>query len=68
VPLISLYGPSVRRRIRHGIKASRPLRPFVTWAIKRSTSQALSFNAPYRSISDPNTSNWQVFGPGEFQQ
>ncbi|MBC6456553.1 hypothetical protein HKK72_01280 [Actinomadura sp. HBU206391] len=38
------------------------------WAIKRSTSQALSFNAPYRSISDPHTANWQVFGPGEFQQ
>jgi len=38
------------------------------WAIKRSTSQALSFAAPYRSISDPHGSSWQVLGPGHFQQ
>ncbi len=38
------------------------------WAIKRSTSQALSFTAPYTSITDPRTSPWQVLGPGHFQQ
>lgn len=38
------------------------------WAIKRSTSQALSFDVPYRSIGDPRTSDWQVLGPGHFQQ
>ncbi|SDJ26844.1 hypothetical protein SAMN05421869_109336 [Nonomuraea jiangxiensis] len=38
------------------------------WAIKRSTSQALSFTVPFRSISDPDTPTWQVFGPGQFQQ
>ena len=38
------------------------------WAIKRSTSQALSFTALYGSISDPTDSHWQVFGPGHFQQ
>ncbi|MEV4759488.1 hypothetical protein AB0J86_30950 [Micromonospora sp. NPDC049559] len=38
------------------------------WAIKRSTSQAMSFTAPYRSIADPRTPVWQVFGPGHFQE
>ncbi|GII52437.1 hypothetical protein Pth03_08260 [Planotetraspora thailandica] len=38
------------------------------WAIKRSTSQALSFTVPFRSIGDPETQTWQVFGPGHFQQ
>ncbi|WP_218825682.1 hypothetical protein [Streptosporangium subroseum] len=38
------------------------------WAIKRSTKQALSFTVPYSSISDPKTVNWQVLGPGHFQQ
>jgi hypothetical protein len=38
------------------------------WAIKRSTSQALSFDVPYRSIEDPRTPDWQVLGPGHFQQ
>lgn len=38
------------------------------WAIKRSTSQALSFTAPYRSIGDPQTSPFQILGPGHFQQ
>jgi hypothetical protein len=38
------------------------------WAIKRSTSQALSFDVPYRSIGEPRTSGWQVLGPGHFQQ
>lgn len=38
------------------------------WAIKRSTSQALSFTVPFRRISDPATQPWQVFGPGHFEQ
>jgi hypothetical protein len=38
------------------------------WTIKRSTRQALSFSVPYRSIANPTTSNWQVLGPGQFQQ
>jgi len=39
------------------------------WTIKRSTSQALTFTVPFGSISDPDTSSdWQVLGPGEFQQ
>jgi hypothetical protein len=38
------------------------------WAIKRSTSQALSFDVPYRSVSDPHTDDFQVLGPGHFQQ
>jgi hypothetical protein len=38
------------------------------WAIKRSTSQVLSFTVPYRSISDPTTEHWQVLGPGHFEQ
>jgi hypothetical protein len=38
------------------------------WAIKCSTSQALSFTVPYRSISDPQTSPFQVLGPGQFKQ
>jgi hypothetical protein len=37
------------------------------WAIKRSTSQAFSFMVPYRSITDPTTTPWQVVGPGNFQ-
>ncbi len=36
--------------------------------IKRSTSQALSFTIPYRSIGDRPAPNWQVLGPGHFQQ
>ncbi|GAB2820182.1 hypothetical protein GCM10027176_25680 [Actinoallomurus bryophytorum] len=38
------------------------------WAIKRSTKQALSFDVPYRSIEDPAKPDWQVLGPGHFQQ
>ena len=38
------------------------------WTIKRSTSQALTFTVPFGSISDPDSSDWQVLGPGEFQQ
>ena len=38
------------------------------WAIKRSTSQALSFTVPYQSITDPRTPDWQVLGPGHFEQ
>lgn len=38
------------------------------WAIKRSTSQALSFTIPYTSISDPQSPPWNVLGPGQFQQ
>jgi hypothetical protein len=38
------------------------------WAIKRSTSQALSFSVPYRSIGDPKSPAFQVLGPGHFQQ
>jgi hypothetical protein len=39
------------------------------WTIKRSTSQALAFTVPFGSISDPDaSSDWQVLGPGQFQQ
>jgi hypothetical protein len=38
------------------------------WTIKRSTRQALTFTVPYRSITDPNTSYWQVLGPGQCQR
>lgn len=38
------------------------------WAIKRSTSQALSFDVPVASISDPSTENWRILGPGHFEQ
>jgi hypothetical protein len=38
------------------------------WAIKRSTKQAFSFSAPYRSITTPADTSWHVYGPGEFQQ
>jgi hypothetical protein len=38
------------------------------WAIKRSTSQALSFTVPYKSISDPTGSPFQILGPGQFQE
>jgi len=38
------------------------------WAIKRSTKQALSFTAPYRSIPTPAATSWHVYGPGDFQQ
>ncbi len=38
------------------------------WAIKRSTSQVLSFTVPYRSISEPHTTSFHVYGPGQFQQ
>lgn len=38
------------------------------WAIKRSTKQALSFSAPYRSIVTPPETAFHVYGPGDFQQ
>ncbi len=38
------------------------------WAIKRSTSQAFSFTVPYSTITDPTAADWQVLGPGHFQQ
>jgi len=38
------------------------------WAIKRSTSQALSFTVPYKSISDPTDSPFQILGPRQFQE
>ncbi|MBP2707700.1 hypothetical protein JOL79_28350 [Microbispora sp. RL4-1S] len=38
------------------------------WTIKRSTSQVLSFTAPYRSISDPAGQPWRILGPGQFEQ
>lgn len=33
------------------------------WAIKRSTSQALSFTVPYKSISDPTDSPFRSSAP-----
>jgi hypothetical protein len=38
------------------------------WAIKRSTSQAMSFTVPFRSITDPKSADFQILGPGHFQQ
>ncbi|WP_329140329.1 VirK family protein [Streptomyces sp. NBC_01476] len=38
------------------------------WAIKRSTSQVLTFTVPYRSIKEPHTSSFHVYGPGQIQQ
>jgi len=37
------------------------------WAIKRSTKQVLQFDVPYRQITEPNTSDWHVNGPGHFE-
>jgi hypothetical protein len=51
-----------------GIAWDRSGRQPTLWTIKRSTRQALSFSVPYRSIANPTTSNWQVLGPGQFQQ
>ena len=38
------------------------------WAIKRSASQIISFTVPYRSITEPRTTSFHVYGPGQFQQ
>jgi hypothetical protein len=51
-----------------GIAWDRSTSKPTLWAIKRSTSQALSFTVPYRSVTDPKTSSFQVFGPGHFQR
>lgn len=51
-----------------GIAWDRSDRAPKLWAIKRSTSQALSFTVPVGSIADQDTRTWQVFGPGQFQQ
>jgi len=37
-------------------------------AMKRSTSQVKSFTVPYRSIVEPHTTSFPVYGPGQFQQ
>ncbi|MGW1530388.1 hypothetical protein [Streptomyces sp. NPDC002159] len=38
------------------------------WTIKRSTSQVLVLDAPYRAIDDPDTRQWKVVGPDHFVQ
>jgi hypothetical protein len=38
------------------------------WAIKRSTSQVLSFTVPYATIPRPTTNPFEVLGPGQFQE
>ena len=38
------------------------------WAIKRSTRQVLSFDAPYRAVTGPAGPGWRVVGPGHFQR
>ncbi len=37
------------------------------WAIKRSTKQVLQFEVPWRDIAEPPTDEWQINGPGEFE-
>jgi len=51
-----------------GIAWDRSTRQPTLWTIKRSTSQVLTFSAPVSSITDPTKAQWQVFGPGHFQQ
>ncbi len=51
-----------------GIAWDRSGRQPTLWTIKRTTRQALSFSVPYRQIANPDTSYWQVLGPGQFQQ
>lgn len=38
------------------------------WAIKRSTKQVLQFEVPWRDIAEPPGSDWQINGPGEFEE
>jgi hypothetical protein len=38
------------------------------WAIKRSTSQVLSFTVPYSTIPRPTANPFQILGPGQFQE
>jgi hypothetical protein len=38
------------------------------WAIKRSTSQVLTFTVDYASIKEPAATAYQVNGPGHFMQ
>ena len=51
-----------------GIAWDRSARTPTLWTIRRTTKQALSFNVPYASITDPQDSHWQVLGPGHFEQ
>ncbi|MBE1612245.1 hypothetical protein [Actinopolymorpha pittospori] len=38
------------------------------WGISRADSKVISFSVPYRNISDPERTDWEILGPGEFQQ
>ena len=38
------------------------------WAIKRSTKQVLQFAVPYRDIAEPPADDWQINGPGQFEE
>lgn len=38
------------------------------WGISRENSKVLNYSVPFHELVDPDTSDWDVLGPGKFQE